>query len=278
MPRDDLIQQHLEDDGLLHADVGPWAIEKYNFLFNYCQQFAIGMKNHWENRVYIDPFCGPGRAVIRGTSNRVETSPIIALRAPFTHYILRDINEENINALRQRLLREFPQKHVDIDAQDINATVDSLCKAIPRSSSTLCFCFLDPHDLQPDFSVVRKLSESARTDFLCLLAFHTDAQRAWHIYTNPSHEKVSRFLGNSEWRLRWEKSQPKNPSTFIGLLLQEYLSAMQDLGYEHNDISKAIHNKRGNPLYYLGFFSRHPLGLKFCKQADKYARDPLLPF
>ena len=69
----------LAPDGLLVDEVGPWALEKYRRLALYDTLFASGMKRRWDVRVYLDLFCGPGRASIRRTGQLVETSPLIAL-------------------------------------------------------------------------------------------------------------------------------------------------------------------------------------------------------
>jgi hypothetical protein len=77
------------DDGLPTSEVGPWSLQKYRLLDLYNTLFSTGMKHHWDLRVYIDLFSGPGRARVRKTERVVESSPIIALRVPdpFDRYI-----------------------------------------------------------------------------------------------------------------------------------------------------------------------------------------------
>lgn len=236
------------------------------------------MKAQWKNRVYIDPFCGPGRAIVRGTNNRVETSPTIALREEFTHYIFRDIDSKKIDALQKRVNTVFREKeNVDSGAGDINEIADQVCDAIPKSVNTLCFCFLDPPDLGLNFEMVRKLANSAKMDFLILLALDMDAKRAWRSYELPANKKVDRFLDDPNWRVEWGQTYVKRGSTFTKFVLRKFLIKMRELDYKHNDVSPAVFSK-GRPLYNLGFFSKHPLGLKFCKEAAKYGRDRQLPF
>ena len=58
--------------------------------------FSSGMKNKWDQRVYIDLYAGAGFSHIQGTSTFLKGSPIIALTVdcPFDRYIFCEENEE----------------------------------------------------------------------------------------------------------------------------------------------------------------------------------------
>ena len=43
-----------EDDGLVSAEVGGWTEDKYRLIALYDELFSTGMKNHWDQRVYVD--------------------------------------------------------------------------------------------------------------------------------------------------------------------------------------------------------------------------------
>jgi hypothetical protein len=53
---------HVEDDGLECPPVGAWAEEKYRLVSLYDELFATGMKDKWDERVYIDLYAGAGFA------------------------------------------------------------------------------------------------------------------------------------------------------------------------------------------------------------------------
>jgi hypothetical protein len=78
-----------EDDGLTCPAVGPWAETKYRLLALYYELFSTGMKNKWDQRVYIDLYAGAGYCRIQGTKTILKGSPIIAMTLPnrFDRYI-----------------------------------------------------------------------------------------------------------------------------------------------------------------------------------------------
>jgi hypothetical protein len=61
----------VDDDGLLTPEVGAWAETKYCLLALYDELFSTGMKNKWDQRVYLDYldlYAGAGYSRIQGTS------------------------------------------------------------------------------------------------------------------------------------------------------------------------------------------------------------------
>lgn len=54
-----------ESDGLACPDVGSWAEIKYRLLALYDELFSTGMKNKWNQRVYVDLYAGAGTAIFR---------------------------------------------------------------------------------------------------------------------------------------------------------------------------------------------------------------------
>ena len=75
---------------------GSWAETKYRLLALYDELFSTGMKNKWDQRVYIDLYAGAGYSRIQGTSKFLKASPIIALTVthPFDKYIFCEEGEE----------------------------------------------------------------------------------------------------------------------------------------------------------------------------------------
>src|SRR5258707_4442215 len=102
---------HADDDGLICPDVGAWAEDKYRLLALYDELFSTGMKNKWDQRVYIDLYAGAGHSKVQGASKFLIGSPIIALSVtnPFDKYIFCEENEELSTALKARVRRIAPQ-------------------------------------------------------------------------------------------------------------------------------------------------------------------------
>ncbi len=69
----------VEDDGLVCPEVGSWAETKYRLLALYDELFATGMKDKWDQRVYIDLYASAGYARVKGTKKILKGSPILAL-------------------------------------------------------------------------------------------------------------------------------------------------------------------------------------------------------
>ncbi len=279
-------QKRVPDDGLPLSRVGPWALQKYRLLDLYDTLFSTGMKRRWNQRVYIDLFCGPGRARIRGSEHVVETSPLIALRVPdrFDKYIFCDRDVNDISALRDRVQREFPGIEAAYIPGDCNEVVAQIVEQIPKASSgksVLTFCFADPFGLGGlKFITVQALSVRARTDFLVLLALDMDANRFQSLYVKESSRVIDEFLGDSSWRSKWATVRDHGVD-FRVFLARAFASRMVDLGYLPAGLErmKEVRSDEKNlPLYHLAFFSKHVRGYQFWDQVLKYGTDQLTLF
>ena len=54
------------NDGLMTPEGGGWAETKYRLLALYDELFSTGMKNKWDQRVYLDLYAGAGYSRIQG--------------------------------------------------------------------------------------------------------------------------------------------------------------------------------------------------------------------
>lgn len=276
-------QNGVANDGLPTPIVGPWALQKYRLLDLYDTLFSTGMKHLWDRRVYVDLFCGPGHARIRGTGRIVETSPLIALRVPdrFDRYVFCDRDPKNISALRKRVKRELPDIEPAYVIGDCNEVVAEIVKQIPKASrgqSVLSFCFADPFGIDDlKFGTIETLSTRSRMDFLVLLALDMDANRFKSLYVKETSLVIDEFLDDSSWRSKWVKAQFKGVD-FRVFLAQAFASRMVRLGYLPAGLErmKEIQSDEKNlPLYHVAFFSKHPRGYQFWDQVLKYGTDQL---
>jgi len=67
------------DDGQVCPEVGAWTLEKHRHVLLYATLFSSGMKDKWDSRTYVELYAGAGHSRIRGTSQRVVGSPLLAL-------------------------------------------------------------------------------------------------------------------------------------------------------------------------------------------------------
>jgi three-Cys-motif partner protein len=271
-----------EDDGLPIPEVGAWALEKYRRVWYYDQIFSTGMKAKWDQRVYIDLFSGAGLARVRGSGEIVAGSPILSLRVkdPFTKYIFCEEQADLLDALRTRVEQEAPEANVDYVLGDVNQVVDKVVEKIPsfgQGNTQLSFCFVDPFSVNLSFETIQALGGPRNMDFLILLALGMDANRNLGVYLDESHGRIERFLGDPEWREKWQEAESSGFS-FIYFLALRYIEAMRTLGYVETtpDQMHAVRSETKNlGLYYLAFFSKAKLGGRFWKEVLHYSDDQL---
>lgn len=265
----------VNDDGLLIPEVGPWGETKYKLVGGYCEIFTTGMKYKWDKLVYIDLFSGAGFAKIKGTNRILKSSAMIALSVSrkFDKYIFCEEDEEKLNALRQRVEREFPDANVEYVLGDSNQNIDKIISLAPMHSnekSVLRFCFVDPFSLNLNFETIEKLSKVGKVDFLILLALLMDANRNIVYYIEENSMKIEKFIKNKNWREPFQKAVIHS-SDFIKFLSDQYDQNMRNLGYvEPVDKHRVKIDNKNIPLYYLAFYSKNPLGNDFYKKVEKY--------
>jgi three-Cys-motif partner protein len=272
------------DDGLPAPDVGRWAEIKYRLVHLYALLFSTGMKDKWDQRLYIDLYAGAGYSKVRGTERILAGSPILALTVPhlFDRYIFCEANPELLNALQIRTKRTAPQADVRYVAGDCNTRINDICKHIPpgsKGSTVLGLCFVDPFDLGIQFETLRRLS-TYFMDFLCLLALYMDANRNYSRYVSTESKKVDQFLGTNMWRERWQKAQGEG-SAFPRFLATEFSNQMATLGYippPMYTMKEVRSDEKNLPLYHLALFSRNNRAYEFWNEVLKYSTDQISMF
>jgi len=270
--------KQLDDDGLPTLEIGAWGEEKYRHVFLYASLFIKSMRAKWNSLIYLDLFAGAGRSRIRGTKRIVSASPLLILGMPeaFDKYIFCEGSRKNTEALEKRCRRDFPNRKVTVIPGDANTSVGKIIAEMPRpgrGQKVLGFCFLDPFQMQNlHFSTVATLSQRFM-DFLVLIPSSMDANRNEHNYVQPRNKTFENFVGNPQWRIRWNKEKVSGKS-FEHFVVEEFGRSMQALGYIDPGLKEAImirSDDRNLPLYRLALYSKHKLGPKFWKEAKKYS-------
>lgn len=261
-------------DDLLLSVTREWSQQKHLRLYHYLNIFGTGIKDRFTNRVYIDLYAGAGKARIKETGELVLGSPLLALsiRDPFTKYIFCEADQSLADALRERCSREYPTADVVVLTGDAAALVPAILRELPAGHDTLSFCFVDPYDLGFDFEMIKRLAVGRRMDFLFLLASQMDGQRNLVNYLRPENQKIERLLNDLDWREHWRVAEAAGAG-IQWFLVERFTEAMAAINYarpEPGDFYK-VESERGVPLYYLAFYSRHPLGYKFWRQSLKYS-------
>ena len=99
-----------------------------------------------------------------------------------------------------------------------------------------------------------------------------DANRNFDNYSDEENKKVDLFIGRNNWREPF-RNMEVNRNDFINYLARVYDENMGRLGYKVKDegLKPKVDAEEYNlALYYLAFYSKHPLGNKFFKEIQKY--------
>jgi three-Cys-motif partner protein len=269
----------VEDDGLFIHDGHTWAEDKYKLVGGYCDIFTKGSRKNWDQLVYVDLFSGPGFCRIKETGKILKSSPLIALSLPipFDKYIFCDNDKKSIQAISERVSRNYANKNVDYINEDSNSAIGKIKSLIPAHSvnkTVLTFCFIDPFDLNIHFETVKTLAEKRLVDILILQAYYMDANRNYDNYIKDDNVKISKYLGFSNWRQEFQKSK-YFPNDFVNYLSVKYDDNMKKLKYLGPERSSFKIPQKNVKLYYLSFYSRHLLGNDFYKKVQTYADDQL---
>lgn len=270
-------KQYGVDDGLPIPEVGRWAETKYRLIQLYDSLFATGMKDKWDERIYIDLYAGSGFSRIRGTSTVLLGSPLLALsvKNPFNKYIFCDEDPDLMDALKARVSRLMPKANVAYITGNCNDRISDIVKEIPAASKThtvLGLCLVDPFDLGIKFKSIRHLS-NWYLDFLCLLALHMDANRNYSRYVSEDSQKVDEFLGSTTWREKW-KQQQSSGMQFPKFLATEFSKQMEALGYippPFYSMKEVRSDEKNLPLYHLALFSRSFRAYDFWNEVLEYS-------
>ena len=268
----------VEDDGLFRGkEVGRWAEEKHALVSFYAKLFSTGMKDKWDERVYIELYAGSGHSRIKDTKRIIAGSPLqaLSLEHPFDKYIFCEVNPKALDALRIRVEKIAPSAKVAFILGDCNQRVSEIVAEIPAHSighRVLSLCFVDPYDIGIKFETLRTLSEKY-VDFLVLLALYMDANRNYRNYVEEEAVKIDEFLGSSTWRDEWKISQ-QTGTLFPQFLAEEFSRSMERLKYQPQPFykMKPVSIPEMNVrLYRLALFSRSDRAYKFWDQVLKYS-------
>jgi three-Cys-motif partner protein len=251
-------------DGLAASIVGPWATEKHERLRKYIDAYRGARAKFLPPRgdggaAFIDLYSGAGRSQIEGTGDFVDGSPLVAFKAArlsrtgFSDLHFNDLDQENIEALRQRLARLGGAAHYYSEPAD--RAVDRIIYAL--NPMGLHFAFLDPYNLENlPFSIIERLAKLPRMDMLIHVSIF-DLQRNLRRYLEDGRT-LNAFMPG--WRDRIEvRRKDEDVRTD---LLNYWLGLIRGLGTSPAEGIELVSATRGQRLYWLVFVSANELGRK----------------
>ena len=251
-------------DGLVVSEVGPWATEKHERLRRYISA-SRGARAKFlppynqGGAAYIELYSGPGRSVIRDTTNFIDGSPLIAFKAgrtsgaPFSELHFGDIEPASATALEARIKALGGASQTYVDLADV--VVDDIIAAL--NSYGLHFAFLDPYNLdQLPFSIIERLARLRRVDMLIHVSLQ-DLQRNLDQHVRPGGV-LDKFMPG--WRGSVDPNQAMAP--LRAALLEYWLNKIRALGTVPAQGKELVVGGRNQRLYWLVFVSTHDLAQK----------------
>ncbi len=205
------------EDGLPAQCVGSWSENKYYLLERYLHSTCAARKKFANNcnAVFIDLFCGPGKCVIRDDGREIDGGGLRVIKlekAPFNEYVFSDIDGENIEAFKKRIINNgrsiFKQG-------DSNEQVKNIVAYLKKSKySKYHFAYIDP--FAPSglkFETLKELAQFQRMDML--IHFPIGAiKRNIDNWQDRTDTILDSFLGTTVWRDRVAEAKKKGNQMF----------------------------------------------------------------
>jgi len=252
--------------------VGIWVEDKYYFLEKYLNASCEARRKFSDkgNAVFIDLFAGPGKCIVRNQRREILNGGLRALareEAPFNEYYYFDINEVNVDALRQRT---SGNSNCYIKCGDSNMLVKELIKDLLNKHYRYHFAFIDP--FSPDalnFETITELAKLKRMDMLIHFPIGAIKRNLNH-WIKKEDSILDNFLGTKLWRdeiVKWGQNR------VYQALINVFTTQLKKIGYPEDGLrlaaSKAsihpslptvpVRNTRNVRLYVLVLVSKHKL-------------------
>lgn len=200
--------------------------KKLETVERYLNAYATALKYSPFKLLYVDACAGSGSSVPKATLEQpnpdqvsldglsgpvADTDAIIvgsAIRAlgvnpPFHKYLLNDVKQTNVDALRRSVREDFPHlaDRVELTRLDANVMLRNLCVS-QNWKETRAVVFLDPFGLQIDYKTLELLGQTKAVDVWYLVpvfAMYRQISGDGQINSDGG-PRVDAALGTTVWR------------------------------------------------------------------------------
>lgn len=254
-----------------------WPLEphtkaKHEILENYLQAWFPILSKNSGRIIYLDGFAGPG--IYEG--NEIG-SPIIAMKTAHEHtlkHIMKEIvflfiekEKDRADKLKEVITEHFPELPENLSCQvicqEFASALEQVLHEIESNNAHLAptFAFLDPFGFSGfPMKLIGRLMKHKKCEVL--INFMVSYINR---FTDDLRESVlNELFATDEWKKVREISDPEQKRRF---LLELYKKQLKEVGGVKYVRSFEMVNKQNQPVYYLVYGTKHPLGLKVMKDA-----------
>lgn len=237
--------------------VGRWVPDEKHALMAKMLRGTRHARAKFPHRIFVDPFCGPGRIRVRGEEHSRDGGAVVAWRqsvgcgAPFTQMIVGDLAPDRALACEARL--SALGAPVERFTGPATVTIKKMRALIPDRSS-LTLAYIDPYNLEYlSFEIIKVLADLKHVDLLV------------HFSTMDLTRNVDLELDDSRARFDdaapgWRRHSVLTPKSQLPSQFFDYWRGLViNLGFSFSEAMPLVCNDANKPLYRLVFFSRHPL-------------------
>jgi three-Cys-motif partner protein len=238
--------------------VGRWVPDEKHTLLAKLLGGTHGARAKFPERIFIDPFCGPGRIQVKGEQGTRDGGAVIAWRqsladkCPFTRMFVGDLSKDRAEACGRRLQALGAPTKVFVGPA--SETAKEMAAAVPARA--LVLAYVDPYNLEYlSFDIIRSLSALKRIDFV--VHFSTmDLQRNVDFELDDARARFDDAAPG--WR---ERVQVKSLSKteLRQAFFEDWMGLVTGLGFTVSQEMPLVRGDRNEPLYRLVAFSRHAL-------------------
>ncbi|HDQ05936.1 MAG TPA: three-Cys-motif partner protein TcmP [Candidatus Bathyarchaeota archaeon] len=250
----------------------PHTKAKHEILENYLKAW-FPILSRWSGRIiYLDGFAGPG--VYEGEE---DGSPIIALKTAHEHtlqHILKEIvflfiekEKDRADKLKEVINERFSDLPKNLSCQvicqEFAPALERVLYEIDKHDAQLAptFAFLDPFGFSGfPMQLIGRLMKHKKCEVLI-----TFMVSFINRFTDDLRESVlTELFATEEWKKVRDITNPEQRRRF---LLELYKTQLIHVGGAEYVRSFEMVNRYNQPIYYLVYGTKHPLGLKVMKDA-----------
>ncbi len=283
---------------------GEWTNIKLNILEKYLKAYTTILKKYHYKIAYIDAFAGTGYIKNKQKSSKGNSlslfeieeakdfilgSTLRALKVvpEFDKYIFIDINESNLEKLKEVVKQDFSEKEgrCDFINQDANEYLANLCKKNWEKHRAIVF--LDPFGMEVKWKTIELIAKTEAIDLWILFPFGIGVNRlltrdlnkmpkAWQL-------KLDSIFGTDIWKeafyerktdhTLFESKENRNKIATFDNIANFYLNRLKTIFTGVVEKPFYLYNSKGNPIFLYCFASGNKKG---SKTAIKIAKDILI--